>query len=233
MTISSGGKLRNLGDENIVVPRSDLQPRAAIGYLLVPLLRSFGVAKPTELYLAGDLVAALDRDSGECMMHAKAMAESELIPYVYAAPPFNSVAYRWKTQLNENGKVLAFSNNFPELNHNDTVALAETYGKERFYFMVIGSEDLVTNRRIELTKALTDTSFHRIEPKGVSNVEKVFYLIHYGDYLSYHLGALRGKDPMNVSIIEELKKGLANTEASKGKGKGHRSASRRNKPRQA
>jgi glucose/mannose-6-phosphate isomerase len=214
-TISSGGKLCELGDENIVVPRSDLQPRAAIGYLLVPLLRSFGVAKRADLHRARNLVAELDRDNGECKKHAEAIFRSELIPYIYASPPFNSVAYRWKTQLNENGKVLAFSNHFPELSHNDTVALAETYGKERFYFMIIGSDDDVTNRRIGLTADLTKTDFHRVEPKGTGNVEKVFYSIHYGDYLSYHLGALRGKDPKDVHIIEALKRGLSYTRKRK------------------
>jgi glucose/mannose-6-phosphate isomerase len=208
VTISSGGSLCKLGDDNIVVP-GGLQPRAALGYLMMPLLRGFRTAKMDELYGAEKLVAELDRCNGECLAHAEAILESDRVPCIFSAAPFRSVAYRWKTQLNLNGKVLAFSNHFSELNYSDIVALSETYGKDRFYFLALGSDSAVMKRAIELVSSLTDTELHVIAPRGPSNVEKALYLIHYGDWLSFHLGALRGKDQMDVSIMEALNKGIS------------------------
>ena len=44
------------------------------------------------------------------------------VPLIYGAGPLAAVAYRWKTQLNENAKMHAFSHAFPELDHNEIVA---------------------------------------------------------------------------------------------------------------
>src|SRR5947199_1731541 len=41
------------------------------------------------------------------------------VPLIYGAGPLAAVAYRWKTQLNENAKMHAFSHAFPELDHNE------------------------------------------------------------------------------------------------------------------
>jgi glucose/mannose-6-phosphate isomerase len=208
VTISSGGELSKYGDENVHIPRAGLQPRAAIGYLLVPLLLSFKVSTKSELRKAQKLVGMLDKDNSECKMHAKKIFKGSKIPVVYGVDPFKNIAYRWKTQFSENAKVIAYSNSFPELNHNDTMALSKTYRKSLFYLFVFTSEDKRMTKRIELTSHVTNTPFHMIKPKGASVTEKLFYLIHYGDYVSYHLGKLRGVDTRDVSLVEEIKKGL-------------------------
>ena len=43
------------------------------------------------------------------------------MPLIYGAGPLAAVAYRWKTQFNENAKMHAFSHAFPELDHNEIV----------------------------------------------------------------------------------------------------------------
>lgn len=208
-TISAGGQISKYGDENVHIPRAGLQPRAALGYLLVPLLLSFGVSTKAELTRTQKILKELDDDNSECEMHAKNIFSNSSIPVVYGVAPFKNVAYRWKTQMGENAKILAYSNNFPELNHNDTMALAKTYRKEMFYFFVFESSQRIINKRIELTSKITKTKFHMIKPEGKSIVEKLFYLIHYGDYVSYHLGRLRGVDTRDIGLVEEIKKGLA------------------------
>ena len=45
----------------------------------------------------------------------------DTIPLIYGAGPMGAVAYRWKTQLNENAKMHAFSHALPELAHNEIV----------------------------------------------------------------------------------------------------------------
>ena len=46
------------------------------------------------------------------------------MPLIYGSGPMAAVAYRWKTQLNENAKMHAFSHAFPELDHNEIVGWA-------------------------------------------------------------------------------------------------------------
>lgn len=205
-TISAGGSLADYGDQHIRIPRADLQPRSATGYMLMPLLRGFGLAKESDIRNAYSLLSALDNDNDACSRHARSIAKSNAIPVIYGSSPFKSVAYRWKTQFNENSKIIAYSSNFPELNHNDTMAIAQTYRRKEFYFLVFDSQDSRIKRRINATTAVTKSRFNIIKPKGRSMIEQLFYLIHYGDYLSYKTGLLRGVDPTDVSLIQNLKK---------------------------
>ncbi len=208
ITISSGGELADHGDQHIKIPRSDLQPRSATGWMLLPLLYGFDAATEGEVREARGLLEKLDKDNLSCRAHAKAMCKGELIPVIYGSSPFNSVAYRWRTQFTENAKVLAYSNSFPELNHNDTMALAKTYKKSDFYFLVFSSLNAKITKRIAVTARITKSKFNIIESKGSSDVARMFYLLHYGDYLTYHLGMLRKVNPMDVSLITLLKKSM-------------------------
>ena len=209
VAISSGGKLQGRGDENILIPRSDFQPRAAMGWLLMPLLLSFKVATGDDLKRTYALLSELDNDNEGCRKHAEAIWKAKSIPLVFAASPFRGVAYRWKAQFNENAKVISYANYFPELSHNETMALSKTYRKDLFYFFVLGSEYPEIKRRVDLTSGMTETEFHEVALKGKSMTEKAFYLIHYGDYVTYHLGKLKNEDPADWSLVEDLKRRLA------------------------
>ena len=208
VTISSGGALEEYGDQKIRIPRSDLQPRSAIGYMLMPFMNGFGLVDSAGIREAHRVIGSLDRNNQECFTHAKRISRNKKIPVVYGAYPLSSVAYRWKTQFNENAKVLSYCSSFPELNHNDTMALAETYRKDEFYIMVFDSDKKEIKERMAITSRLTQTKFNFIEVEGKSLAARLFYMIHYGDYLSYHLGKMRGVNPTDVSLIEELKKAL-------------------------
>ena len=208
VTISSGGEMADHGDQHITIPRNDLQPRSATGWMLLPLLYGFDVASQSEIKDARGLVEGLDRNNAPCLSNAKAIWKGEHIPVIYGSRPFKSIAYRWKTQFNENAKVLAYSNSFPELNHNDTMALANTYKKNSFYFLVFGSQIPKIRKRIAVTAKITSSRFNTISPRGSSDVARMFYLLHYGDYLTYHLGLLRKVDPTDISLIQLLKKSV-------------------------
>ncbi len=205
VTISSGGKLIKLGKQIIRIPRRDLQPRSVTGYMIMPLLKGFNIISNNEIHRSYGLLDGLDRDNGQCLQHAKQIFKSKSIPVIYGSAPFKAVAYRWKTQFNENSKVIGYSNSFPELNHNDTMALAHTNMKKHMYFMVFESSHSKISKRINVTSKITKSDFHMINPKGSTPLEKMFYLLHYGDYVTYHLGMLRGISPTDISLIEELK----------------------------
>ena len=43
------------------------------------------------------------------------------IPCIYSSDLMNPVAYRWRCQIQENAKQLAFNHQIPEMNHNEIV----------------------------------------------------------------------------------------------------------------
>ncbi len=209
VALSSGGKLSEMVDEFIRIP-GGLQPRSSLGYMLVPLLRSFINPDEKVMKRTQELLASMDSDNQHIKEDAAELSDGQYIPIIYGFRPYNTVAYRWKTQFNENSKVMAFSSYFPELDHNEIIPLGPTYRKEVFRFYTFDTDmPERLRKRIDETERIGKVQFRRIKAEGESTIEKLFYLIHYGDYLTYYLGLLRGTDPRDVTAIEELKKSLA------------------------
>ncbi len=210
--ISSGGKLAEIIDNTLIIPRS-FQPRSAVGFLTVPLLRSFGLVNEEEIAVTKNLLGEEDQHTQEYQQIANDIFSQNKIPVIFGIPGLSSVAYRWKTQFNENAKVLAYSSSFPELNHNDTMALENTYRKGEFYFMVLRTKAVrkEISARIGITSKLCKIDMKGIEGEGNSLFSNIFTLIHKGDYISYFLAKMRGVDPKDVTIIESLKKEIGET----------------------
>ncbi|MFG1519249.1 MAG: bifunctional phosphoglucose/phosphomannose isomerase [Thermoplasmataceae archaeon] len=206
VSITSGGVLSQEKYDPLIIP-SGLQPRSAIGYLLIPLINTFMSFAPSEYKEAASVTRNLDNNNREIMDLAESMVKNRQIPFIYGFTPFRSLAYRWKTQFNENSKIFAYSGFFPEMDHNDIIPMKSTYRKEEFKFLVFGAENnRFISERISATADLTDSQFTIIEPRGNSILSKLFYLIHYGDYLSYYVAKARGIDPKEVEVITQLKK---------------------------
>lgn len=207
--ISSGGKLTDLSIRNVSVPRG-FQPRAALGYLLAPLLNSFDVINDKGRESVFRMLEDLDREHEELKSVASEIVNEEKIPVLLTLPGFRSVGIRWKTQFNENAKLLSFSLNFPELDHNDIMAFEKTYLRDRFYPILIGdTENVHIKKRIAVTSDLTGFKFRSLQLKGKNLLEKAIYSVHCGDYVSYHASRIRGVDPEDVGVIEKLKTELA------------------------
>ncbi len=206
--ITSGGSLKDLVKDSIIIP-SGLQPRAALGYMTIPILRSLGVINDEDVDKAYELLDELDNNNEEAKAIATEIDEKSSIPVIYGVPPYLAVSYRWKTQFNENAKILGYSSNFSELDHNDMMALKNTYRRNEFYFMCLNdSLDQRIQKRIKTTQELSGINMRMISAKGDTEFEREFYLIHFGDWVTYHLAMLRQQNPDDVSLIEELKKDL-------------------------
>jgi glucose/mannose-6-phosphate isomerase len=213
--ITSGGKLEKEVDDAIIIPKG-LQPRSAIGYLTVPLLRGAGF-KGTDFDEAAKYVKKIDEKTNEYEEIAEDIWKGRKTPVIFGTPPFRELAYRWKTQFNENSKIISYWSYFPELNHNDTMALENDYRKEQFYFFVLNSKfaDKKILDRIRITSNLCKVNFKIIEGEGNSIISQLFTLIHKGDYISYYVARKRNIDPRDVSIIEKLKKELEESDTNK------------------
>ena len=132
-------------------------------------------------------------------------------PIVYASELFGPIAYRWKTQFNENSKAAAFCHTFSEMNHNEIVGY-QTMSKDKFIAIFI--KDKEDNERIkkrmEITKDIISSKVdvEEVATKGSSILSRIFSGIYYGDFASYYLALANKIDPTPVAVIENLKKRL-------------------------
>lgn len=131
---------------------------------------------------------------------------------IYAGPTLKSASYKWKTNINENAKQMAFSNVYSELNHNEYQGWIFPKNKD---FVCIQLESDLDNDRIKKRMQITPTilSKHGYKPiivkaKGKTLIDQLLYSIMLGDYVSAYLAILNGVDPTPVDLIEELKKKL-------------------------
>ena len=208
MAITSGGKLETIVENSIIIP-SDFQPRSALGYMLMPLYNTFSPVDADKVSEAYDILNDMDKNHSEMKAEAFKIYENSSIPIIYGSKPFKSVAYRWKTQFNENAKTFAFYSYFPELNHNDTMPLKSAYRRSEYLFYAFESDNARINQRIKITQDITGEQFSVVKSPSNDYFAKLFYLIHYADYLTYELALVRNVDPTDVSTIEELKKKLS------------------------
>jgi glucose/mannose-6-phosphate isomerase len=224
---TTGGSLARSAraDGVAVIPLpGGFQPRAAVGYALVVALEVAalaGVAEPlhTEIDVAAahaeDLVAEWGPDGPEDSL-AKALARSlhGTIPQIAGAGLTAPIAYRWKTQFNENAKVPSFSAELPELDHNEIMGWEGAPDLGRFSAVLLDDSDLhprVRSRIAHTADLISDhaASVHRVETIGASRVERVVSLILLGDLVSLYLATLAGRDPETIDSITKLKRALA------------------------
>ena len=209
VAITSGGKISGMGFQTVLIP-GGLQPRSSLGYMLMPLLSTFLDITNNVRDATFERLKNMDEAHSKEETLALEIFKEQRIPVIMGFFPFSWVAYRWKTQFNENSKIMAFSNYFPELNHNETMAIGDTFRRDLFKYIAFrGSANNRIEKRIEETSKITGVDFYQVTAEGNSFIEKLFFLVHYGDYVSYHLAKLRNVNPQDVSKIELLKKRLA------------------------
>jgi glucose/mannose-6-phosphate isomerase len=136
------------------------------------------------------------------------------VPVIAGSGLTTPVAYRWKTQINENAKIHAFFGELPEIDHNEIVGWQGARGLGRFSAVFLDDADNHPriSDRIELTSELIAPDAHtvqRVLTRGQGTVERVMSLVLLGDLVSLYLAVLQGIDPTPVDVIENLKGRLA------------------------
>ncbi|HEX3875083.1 MAG TPA: bifunctional phosphoglucose/phosphomannose isomerase [Solirubrobacteraceae bacterium] len=227
VVVTTGGRLAELAraDRVPVIPiPGGFQPRSAVAYMLVTALEIAALcgAAPrmaAEIDVAAahtlKLVAEWGPDSpDDSLAKTVARALHGTIPVIAGAYLTGPIAYRWKTQINENAKVPAFSHELPELDHNEIVGWTGAAGLGRFTAVFLDDCDIHprVKTRIELTQQViaesADRTF-RLETRGQTSVERVVSLLLLGDLVSFYMAILGGIDPSPVPAIAAIKKALA------------------------
>jgi len=227
IAVTSGGKLAELAraDAVPVIPvAGGFQPRAAVAYMTVASLEvarlcGAGPGMGAEIDVAADYLEQLvvewgaeGAEDSEAKTLARALHES--VPVVAGSGVTSPIAYRWKTQFNENAKIPAFTHELPELDHNELVGWHDAASLGRFSAIFLDDSDTHprVKERIALTAELISeqaVGVHIVESRGRTSVERVLSLVLLGDIVSTYVAVLRGTDPTPVDVIESLKQRLA------------------------
>ena len=226
--ITSGGSLaREAAAAGIPVVRipGGFMPRAAFGYVALSTLGALE---------SMGLLPRLGDDVAETIAELEALAErlgpgmprphndakelawriGDRTPVIWGAEGIGSVAAaRWKTQLNENAKVPAWSSALPELDHNEVVGWRSSFGGS--YFVVAlrheGETSDVSVRFPPTIEIATEAgaAVHEVWAAGRSPLARLFSLVMMGDFVSTYHGIGHGVDPSPIEPIARLKAALA------------------------
>ena len=230
VAIATGGTLAERARTHSVAtvsPVEDLQPRQALASLAgITLVVAEQLSLLPDLAAAivetGDLlerqVAVYGRDVATGDNEAKKIAGmlEGKIPLVWGQEGLLAVAaQRWRTQLNENAKVAAFSSALPELDHNEIVGYEKgSPGVADLAIVTLRmpGEDPRISRRIDATLERIGTligGWVEAPAVGESALARLMSAVLLGDFVSVYLAVRRGVDPTPVTAIEELKTRLA------------------------
>jgi len=228
--ITSGGKLRAMADEDgrpVLIMPGGLPPRAALGHSLFMLLSAMQT-----LGVVPDLTGAIDetlallaklRDrygpvEPESSNTAKSIASSlcgKIVAIYGSSAILDATAFRWRSQIEENAKNLAFHHVLPEMNHNELVGWlypAEALQGIGVLLLRDKGDHPQVQRRFELTREIVSGkagALHEVWSEGESLLARVMSLIYLGDYVSLYLSYLNKTDPTPVEVIDYLKSKLS------------------------
>jgi glucose/mannose-6-phosphate isomerase len=232
LAVTSGGQLAQLADDwqipCVRVPEG-LPPRTTVGYLFTPMLVTLarlGLIADQSAPLAEAIevlreLGAQYRPGIETFRNLPKVLARDLhdkFPVIYGVQDLSDViAYRWRTQFNENSKMLASHQAFPELNHNEVVGwqgpLAS--GLEPWVVLLRDAQELGrVALQIDITKAFLQeraAGLTEVWSQGHSRLARLFSLLYTGDFTSYYLALIRGVDPKPVEAIDRLKDRLASS----------------------
>jgi glucose/mannose-6-phosphate isomerase len=228
LCISSNGLTEKLARKSgaplITIP-GGLPPRAALGYSFFPLLIALGRL---------GLIKSKVRDIRETL----ALLEAKAAMYGNPAPPenlaltlagllqnrmgvvyssterFDAVGTRWRGQIAENAKSLAFGHVLPEMNHNELVGwkvLGDQMREMQVFFLRDKDDHPRVKVRMDITKEIIckyTPHVTEVWSEGSSLLSRIFSLISLGDWMSYYLAILHRVDPTPVEVIDHLKQEL-------------------------
>ena len=226
--ITSGGEVKKLAKKNghscLVIP-GGLQPRCALGYSFFSLLTIFiklGFINERKKEIK-ETISILEEGKEEFtnLNPEKNVALKVAIdfkgklPVIYSsADVMDIVNLRWRGQISENAKILAYGNVYPEMNHNELVGwkLNEDLLKK---ILVIFLKDESDHERIKMRMNITTDIIRKyadnimtLESNAKEKLARIFDLIYLGDWVSFYLAILNEVNPTPVEAISYLKNEL-------------------------
>ena len=221
--VSGGGELQAWAVANDLVhlpvmPDAPVE-RAAIGSLAVPvlvLLDRVGMYPGAEAWIDAAIAQATVRrnelitESNFARRLARQLGRT--FPIIYGGNgPGGTAADYWKAQFNQNAKVAAFSNQVPELTHDEIAGWGQDGDVTRQIFQVFMlrhdfEHPQVSSRLAAVEEVLVEVvgAVHVIEAAGDGLLAQLLDLELIGQFVSLHASVEQSIDPGPVPIVSEI-----------------------------
>ncbi|HYM16858.1 MAG TPA: bifunctional phosphoglucose/phosphomannose isomerase [Dehalococcoidia bacterium] len=229
IAITTGGRLLDLARDHRLPALTfawDGEPRSALGWSTISLLAicgGLGLIPDLVPDLPGALAAmrrVLDEIAGEVPESAnpaKQLARrlAGALPVFVGAQALGPVAYRWRTQFNENAKSWAVAEELPEMNHNAPLGFGAPAALLPLLRVVVLRHAAMHPRialRVDATqRQLADAGVRAevLHVPGESVLARVLWAVQMGDLTSYYAGLLHGVHPSPVGALDWLKRYMA------------------------
>jgi glucose/mannose-6-phosphate isomerase len=226
VAITAGGRLAQLasgrGLPRVGLP-DGLMPRMALGYLFFTTLRLLGdaglaVATDSEIEEALEVLGALAEELGPARPPAQneakrlAAAIDTRLPVFYGGPATGGVAYRWKTDVEENAKRIALAGAVPEMNHNEIEAWRPPAAAAMRAVLLRDRDEPpeIARRFAVLRELIAPGAGDVVEcwSRGTGRPARLLGLAYVGAWTSYYLAVGDGVDPWPVPMLDEIKRRL-------------------------
>ncbi|OGY87014.1 MAG: hypothetical protein A3G01_01900 [Candidatus Kerfeldbacteria bacterium RIFCSPLOWO2_12_FULL_43_9] len=215
--IAVGGKLLEIAQQRglpyIQLPDTGIQPRSALGFSIQALCTLLGLTEAA--CEARALADTLKPQELESLGQALADRLHDKVPVIYSSFRNQAVAYNWKIKFNETGKIPAFYNTLPELNHNEMTGFdvqeASRHLSERFSFLFLSDteDDPRVQRRMNVLEGLyRERGFpvEVLELSGQSRFYRMFASLVVADWTALSVAEGYGLESEQVPMVEEFKK---------------------------
>ena len=224
--LTTGGTVKEIVDReklSLVNLLKGFQPRYSLGLSFFSLLKVLQTLKlvTTPHAIIEKTIQLWKKKGKEFSLennYAYQVAEKLVgfLPVIYSTADLTSaVGNRFKCQINENSKLHAFHNSFPELNHNEIIGW-ETFDERMAKLKAIFIEETTSHPQIKKRFAITGELLIKagVEIISLTSSENTFQerlldLVYLTDWISYYLAIQRGKDPSEIDYIHLLKKRLS------------------------
>lgn len=219
IVISAGGELSDICEEDnnlLIKLPPGFQSRGAFGHMLGSLmavldkLEICNSIQDTNQFIH-KLKKQRDRLSSpdnKLIKDISAMLIGK-IPVIYALANMRSSAIRWKTQINENSKLISFCGSLPEFNHNEIVGWTDDQKNSTFVPIILYDDDAST-----MVRCMTDASIEILESRnlnlisyhvsGKNNLEKNLKCSLLGDFVSLKLADYCEADPTENTSVRSV-----------------------------
>ncbi|OHA46170.1 MAG: bifunctional phosphoglucose/phosphomannose isomerase [Candidatus Terrybacteria bacterium RIFCSPLOWO2_01_FULL_44_24] len=225
LSIASGGELALWSQKNktpLVLMPKGIPPRFAIGYQFGALV---GLLVETNL-ISKEIISIVLKDALKLKKSnlkkdaAKIVIKiGNRIPLIYSSERNKSLGYLLKIQFNENTKIPAFTNTFPEFNHNEFNAFDILSKKQNALahnfcvLMLNDANDLpIIKKRMKISGKFikkTGAGLIYINLRKSPFFLRTFAGLILGQWISVLLAQKYTLDPEPTELIEKFKKALA------------------------
>jgi glucose/mannose-6-phosphate isomerase len=184
--------------ERLGITVEDVQELTEVGDWLEGEIANFSAEIPTERNYAKQLALKL-------------VGKTTI---TYAGPLLFPAANKWKICMNENAKNTAWTNQYPEFNHNEFIGWSSHPIEKPFAVVEIRSnlEHERIQKRFQVSERLLSGMRPVpivVVPKGETLLRQLAYTFALADFVSIYVAILNNVNPTPVELVEKLKQELS------------------------